>query len=57
MPTPHAADYYASNPAGDDHSLWYWNNALADGFTLTGGQFFDPENRWIFYLDADGACG
>jgi cold shock protein len=30
---------------------------LADGFALTGGRFFDPENRWIFYLDADPACG
>jgi len=54
--TPHPASWYAANPAGD-FVVWFWNNALADGFALTGGRFFDPENRWIFYIDADPACG
>jgi hypothetical protein len=43
-------------------SAWYtqgaiWNNALNDGFALTGGGFFDPNNIWIFYLDVDNTSG
>lgn len=53
---PHPAAYYGTNPNGD-FALWFWNNVLADGFTLTGGRFNDPQNRWIFYVDADGQCG
>jgi hypothetical protein len=26
---------------------------VAEGFTLTGGQFNDPEHRWVYYIDAD----
>ncbi|MGE5645378.1 MAG: hypothetical protein ACM336_06250 [Acidobacteriota bacterium] len=55
--TEHTADWYLSNPNGDDWSQWFWINALADGFAETGGQFDDPEYRWLFYLDADPACG
>lgn len=55
--TPHTASWYSTNPAGADASLYFWFNALADGFALTGGMFFDPNNRWVFYLDADPACG
>jgi len=49
--------WYATNAAGGDPSQWFWENALADGFGVTGGGFNDPANRWIFYLDADPACG
>lgn len=55
--TPHTAQYYATNPAGSFPNLWFFFNAIADAFALTGGIFDDPNNRWIFYLDADTACG
>jgi len=55
--TPHPASWYATNDAGSDQSLWFWFKALADGFALTGGGFNDPNNRWVFYIDADPACG
>ena len=54
--TSHDADWYATNPAGDLW-LWYWSNVLEDGFALSGGGFNDPENIWIYYVDADPACG
>jgi hypothetical protein len=53
--TPHDAEWYATNPAGD-FWLWYWSNVLEDGFALSGGGFNDPENIWIYYVDADPAC-
>ena len=56
--TSHTADWYrASAVNGADPSLWFWLNALTDGFNATGGQFNDPNHRWVFYIDADVACG
>ncbi|HVT57012.1 MAG TPA: hypothetical protein VHR45_01315 [Thermoanaerobaculia bacterium] len=49
---PHPAAFYAT---GD--SLGFWNSTLHDAFALTGGGFFDPSNVWLFYADADPACG
>ena len=41
--TNHTASWYGTNPVtGADASLWFWFNALADGFSATGAQFFDP---------------
>ncbi len=54
--TQHTAAWYNTNPNGSS-SLWFWNNALTDGFTLSGGRFADPNNRWIYYIDSDNACG
>jgi len=56
LQTSHVATWYSTNPAGEV-SLWFWNNALADAFALTGGSFFDPNNTWAFYIDADPDCG
>jgi hypothetical protein len=55
--TPHEASWYRENPAGSDPALWFWYNVLADAFALTGGGFFDPDEIWVFYVDADPACG
>ena len=53
--TPHAASFYSTGdnarPGG------FFEGVLADGFALTGGGFNDPNNRWVFYVDADPACG
>ncbi|HSK70319.1 MAG TPA: BACON domain-containing carbohydrate-binding protein, partial [Pyrinomonadaceae bacterium] len=57
--TTHTASWYSTNQSRPNasQSSWFWENALADGFQLTGGGFNDPNNRWIFYIDADSACG
>jgi hypothetical protein len=52
--------YHTGNPAawyadGAD-PLRFWSSVLADGFALTGGRFNDPDNVWVFYIDADPAC-
>jgi hypothetical protein len=53
--TPHTAAFYStgnnSRPGG------FWESVVGDGFALTGGGFNDPNNRWIFYIDADLSCG
>ncbi|HEV7377546.1 MAG TPA: DUF4214 domain-containing protein [Pyrinomonadaceae bacterium] len=53
--TPHTSAFYStgnnSRPGG------FYESVLADGFALTGGSFNDPNNRWIFYVDADLICG
>ena len=54
--TPHIASWYSTNPNGD-FALWFWNNVLADAFVLTGARFNDPASTWVFYIDAEGACG
>lgn len=57
--TSHPAAYYSSVPSapGAPFDQWFWENVLNDGFELTGGGLVDPNNRWIFYIDADTACG
>ena len=40
-----------------DFAIWFFANVLADGFDLTGGQFDDPSNIWVFCIDSDPACG
>ncbi len=55
--TDRDAAAYSTTPAGADQSLWFWFNATADGFAATGGSFSDPDDIWIFYIDALPACG
>ncbi|NKE71293.1 Ig-like domain-containing protein [Candidatus Manganitrophus noduliformans] len=55
--TTHTAAWYSTNSKPSDFNVWFWENVLADGFGVTGGRFDDPNNRWIFYIDADPACG
>ncbi len=52
----HDAAWYSTNPV-KGFDLWFWNNVLSDAFALTGGMFDDPNNRWIYYIDADPDCG
>jgi hypothetical protein len=53
----HSAAWYSTTAAGNYAALWFWFNAIADAFALTGGRFEDPNARWLYYLDADTACG
>lgn len=51
---PSTSAFYGS-PSSD--SSFFWRTVLRDAFAVTGGRFNDPNNRWIFYIDADEACG
>ena len=55
--TEHDASWYRTNPAGDNQAFWFWFNATADGFAATGGQFYDTDDIWLFYIDAAPGCG
>lgn len=55
--TPHVSSWYANHEANGEFKYWFWENVLSDGFALTGGKFNDSKNRWIYYIDADPACG
>jgi hypothetical protein len=53
--TSHTASFYST---GDNATqIGFWTSVLGDGFALSGGGFNDPNNRWIYYIDADPACG
>ncbi len=55
--TPNLSTWYATNNVqGSDRSLWFYRNLINDGFPLSGGSFNDPNNRWIYFIDAEGAC-
>jgi len=51
--THHDAAWYAEHSTGSDY--WFWENTVADGFALTGGQFYDPNFIWVYYIDAQNA--
>lgn len=51
---PSTSGFYGSQSSD---SLFFWRTVLRDGFAATGGGFRDPNNRWIYYIDADHACG
>lgn len=53
--TSHDANWYSTNPNGSDY-MTFWNNVLEDGFLYTGGMYNDPNNRWVFYIDANPGC-
>jgi hypothetical protein len=55
--TPHSADWYSTNPTAGSPAYQFWDNARDDAFALTGGMFNDPDNIWIYYIDADNGCG
>jgi hypothetical protein len=52
--TPHPEAYYRGDGAP---GFGFFFRTEADGFALTGGRLNDPENIWIFYIDAEAACG
>ena len=56
MKTPHPTSWYTTTPNGSKE-WWYWYNAADDGMRLTNGSYNDPNNVWVYYLDADPAEG
>lgn len=56
--TSHPSSWYQTNPSNPTfYAGRFWESALDDAFALTGGRFFDPDNRWLFYIDADPLAG
>ena len=53
----HPADYYATNDPGGEPDQRFWFNVTADAVEATGGSFDDPDNVWLYYIDADAGCG
>lgn len=51
--TIHDSRWYVEHPLNAERSQWFWQNVLADGFNALGGRFHDPNNRWVFYIDAE----
>lgn len=52
---PHTANWYATNPNGEERRMWYWLNVTQDVFATTAARYNDPFNIWILYVDADNA--
>ena len=52
-PLDHDAYWYIANRLDADPTQWFWQNVLHDGFAATGAGFHDPQNRWVFYIDAE----
>lgn len=56
--TSHPSSWYQTDPSNPSfYAGRFWESALADAFALTGGGFFDPNNRWLFYIDAAPLAG
>ncbi len=53
--TSHEALWYSTNPNGSTF-LQFWRNVLQDGFLYTEGRYNDPNNRWVYYIDANCGC-
>jgi len=52
----HTADWYAATPNGDPVRAFF-NNVADDGLAIVGGRANDPTSVWVFFVDADRACG
>ncbi|MCA9129170.1 MAG: hypothetical protein KDB22_18910 [Planctomycetales bacterium] len=53
----HPASFYGTNNPGGSAYLYFWNNVLNEAIPKTGAAFLDPENAWIFFVDAPAGCG
>jgi hypothetical protein len=53
--TNHPSTFYSSGQNAS--AIGFFSSVLDDGFALSGGGFDDPNYRWIYYIDADPACG
>jgi hypothetical protein len=51
------ASFYQQKPGGIYESLWFWNSILGDGDPLVDWSFNDPDDIYIFYVDADPLPG
>lgn len=56
LPTSHPVSWYRTDAPASSEAGRFWESVLNDGFQLTGGAFDDPNNLWVFYIDADPLC-
>lgn len=56
LETAHEADWYAATSSGRDEFLWFWDNVVGDGLSLTGGEV-GGDRLWVFLIDAQHRCG
>ena len=54
---PEDEAFYRDNDPGGAEDLRFWDNTLAAAFAATGGSFGDPDNVWLYYMDAEPGCG
>ena len=52
----HSGSYYSTNDSGGAEFLWFYENVLAEALAKTGAIFSDPENAWMFFVDAPAGC-
>jgi hypothetical protein len=52
--TNHSTTFYTTADTGSNS---FFSSVITDGFALSGGGFNDPNNLWVFYVDADPPCG
>lgn len=55
--TNHPVSWYTLDAPASSSAGRFWESVTQDGLDLLHGSFDDPENRWIFYIDADPLCG
>ncbi|WP_266365502.1 Ig-like domain-containing protein [Tellurirhabdus rosea] len=48
----HPSDWFVNNIVGN-WTYSFWNNVTTEGFRYTGGRYNDPQNVWVYYIDAD----
>lgn len=53
---PHSAAFFPAHPTRE-FPLWFFDNAVTDGFAATGGGFNDPNHIFVFYIDSEPAPG
>ncbi len=51
------ADYFYSNPNGDNKRAWGYNNTFEECKRLVGVKHFDPNYIWVIYSDGPGNAG
>ena len=49
----HSSSWYVDHRLEAERTQWFWQNVLHDGFAEMGAGFNDPQNRWVFYIDAE----
>lgn len=54
--TNHASNWYAETARTGDRGLWFWFNVFDDAHTLVGSDFYQNDNTWLVFIDADPGC-
>ena len=47
------AAWFREAPNGENRSQWFWLNVVSEMNRLGYGGFYDPNHRWIYYIEAE----